>query len=77
VSVTLGTSTAAGALVKLTFQTAYKVAPDAVTVSANDAATAALNPFASVTATQLTIGVDTAGTAADTYVFNYVVVGGA
>lgn len=77
VAVTTGASgEAAGTLVTLTFQTAYTVAPDAVLVSANDSATAALNPYASVSATGITIGVQGAPAASTAYKFNYVVLGG-
>lgn len=75
VTVAAGTSPAAGTLVTLTFATPYSIAPDAVLVSANDSATAAVGGFyASATATVLTIG--THGTPSGTMKLNYVVVGG-
>lgn len=76
VSITLGTSPAAGTLVTLTFQTAYAVAP-VVVVSAVDTTTATVGSFyASATTTQVVIG--THGTpTSGTLKLNYVVVGGA
>ena len=77
VSVTVGsTGEAAGTLVTLAFATKYDSAPEAVIVSANDSATAALAPYASATTTTLTIGVHNAPSASATYVFNYAVIGG-
>ncbi|BCP41436.1 hypothetical protein MINTMi27_15290 [Mycobacterium intracellulare] len=77
VSVKVGaTGEAAGSLVTVTFAKAYDVAPDAVVVSGNDSASAALNPYASASKTALTIGVAGTPSASATYVFNYVVVGG-
>lgn len=76
-TVVAGTTPAAGTLATLTFKTAYATTPVAVIVSPNDSASAALNPYASSTTTVLTLGVQTAPTAAATYKFNYQVVGGA
>lgn len=76
VSVTAGTSPAAGTLFTVTFAKPYAIAPDAVLVSAADSATATVGGFyASATTTALTIG--THGTPAGTMKLNYLVVGGA
>lgn len=75
--VKLGTSPADGVLATLAFDEAFAKTPATVIVSGADAASAALQPYASATTTTLTIGAKGAsGTAADTYTFNYVVVGG-
>lgn len=76
-SVVAGTSPAAGTLATITFNKAYATAPAVVIVSANDAATALLNPYGSATTTVLTIGVGSAPTGAATYKIHYLVVGGA
>jgi hypothetical protein len=76
VSVTVGTSPAAGTLVTLAFAHPYSVAPDAVIVSANDSTTAASGVYyASATNTTLTIGTH-ATTPAGALKLHYVVVGG-
>jgi hypothetical protein len=75
VNIVTGGSPAAGTLVTLTFATPYTIAPDAVLVSANDTATAAVGGlYASASKTALTIG--THGTPAGTMKINYLVVGG-
>lgn len=76
-TVTAGTSPAAGTLATLAFSVAYATTPAAVIVSPADSASAALAPYASATTTTLTIGVHTAPTGAAAYKFNYQVVGGA
>lgn len=74
-SVTAGSSPAAGILATIAFAHPYDVAPDAVLVSAFDSATATVGSFyASATKTTLTVG--THGTPSGTMKLNYVVVGG-
>lgn len=75
-TVVAGTSPATGALATLAFSKAYAATPAVVIVSPADAASAALQPYASATTSTLTIGVGVAPTNAATYKFNYVVVGG-
>lgn len=75
-SVTAGSTPAAGTLATLAFTTAYAKAPAVVIVSPADSASAALAPYASATTTTLTIGVHSAPTASAAYNFNYLVVGG-
>lgn len=77
VTVTAGTSPAAGTLTTITFNKAFSTTPAAVLISAKDSASAALNPYASATTTTLTIGVQGAPTGAAVYNYYYSVVGGA
>lgn len=72
-TVTAGTSPAAGSLATLAFSAALNT-PVVVIVSPNDNATSALTPYASASGSTLTIGVHVAPTAAATYVINYQVV---
>lgn len=76
ITVVAGSSPAAGTVATVTFNQAYGSTPAAVIVSANDAATALLNPYGSATTTVLTIGLATLPTQSSTYKINYLVVGG-
>lgn len=72
VSITTGTSTAAGTLFTLTFNNAYTVAPDAVIVDDNGGVAS----YGSATTTALTISAKTAPAASTAIKVNYVLVGG-
>jgi len=77
VSVTAGTSPAAGALATVTFARPFASAPAAVLVSPLSASAASVGHYASATATGFTLSAAAAPTAGDVYEYSYVVVGGA
>ncbi len=75
VSITAGTTPAAGTLATITFATPYTVAPVASVIE-NDSNATQLGVYCTATTTTLTISGRTAGTATNVYLINYVVTGG-
>ena len=73
ISVTTGTSPAAGLLATLTWVTAYSTAARMV-LSAGNAAAAAVQPHSTATTTTGTVSVAVAPAASTLHTFNYVVV---
>lgn len=77
VTITAGTSPAAGTLATVTFSEAYPSTPAVALVFENDSQATQLGVYATVSTTALTIKGRTAGTLSDAYIISYIVVGGA